>query len=61
MQNISLSDEFVKSVSKDELIQHFADNQYDWPETDIAAYWTRLNPTPKADPLPADPDTKKKK
>ena len=46
MQNVSLSDEFVKSVSKDELIQHFADNQYNWPETDIAAYWTRLNPTP---------------
>ncbi len=49
MQNISLSEEFVKSVTKDELIQHFADNGYDWSETDIAGYWTKLNPTPKAE------------
>lgn len=46
MQNISISDEFTKSVSKEDFVQHFKDNGYDWSDTDIIGFWTMKNPTP---------------
>lgn len=44
MTNISFDDEQVKGMSKDEFAQHFADNNYDWSDTDIEGYWNKLNP-----------------
>lgn len=51
MTNISVSDEYVKSVSLEDFKAHFADNGYDWSDTDIAGYWNKFNPSaPKAKP-----------
>ena len=63
MQNLSFNDEWVKSVSKDEFLQHCADNGYDWSETDLIGYWTKLNPTiapksnKKSEKVNADPES----
>lgn len=58
MQNISISDEFTKSVSKEDFVQHFKDNGYDWSDTDIIGFWTMKNPTPPpvAAEKPAKPE-----
>ncbi|MCD6012882.1 MAG: hypothetical protein K0Q79_2744 [Flavipsychrobacter sp.] len=51
MQNISFDDNWVKSVSKDDFLAYCKEHGYDaaLSETDIIGYWTRLNPTPKAE------------
>jgi len=57
MQVIGFSEEFVKSVSLEGFKQHFADNGYDWSETDIVGYWNSFNPTVKAKPTKNDSKT----
>lgn len=53
MIKISVSDEYVKSVSLEEFKAHFTENGYDWSETDIVGYWNKFNPSaPKAKPAP---------
>ena len=57
MTNISISDEFVKSVSLEDFKFHFVANGYDWSETDIVGYWNSFNPTVKAKPTKNDSKT----
>jgi len=60
MMQIIISDEYVKSVSLEDFKAHFADNGYDWSDTDIAGYWKKFNPTVKAKSAPEhDSDTTK--
>lgn len=60
MQTIGFSEEYVKSVSLDDFKQHFADNGYDWSDTDITGYWQKYNPTvtkAKSAPTPKNDST----
>ena len=48
MRNVDINIEWAKTLSKDEFVAHFAQNNsvYGWTDIDAEAFWNGLNPAP---------------
>jgi len=50
MRNVDINIEWAKTLSKEEFVAHFAQNNsvYGWSDLDAEAFWNGLNPAPAA-------------
>lgn len=48
MRNVDINIEWAKSLTKDEFVAHFSQNNavYGWSELDAEAFWNGLHPMP---------------
>ena len=48
MRNVDINIEWAKSLTKDEFVAHFSQNNavYGWSELDAEAFWNGLHPAP---------------